>query len=101
MKKLFLFLFFSFTLNSFSQEEIIDLEKIKGTFQLEITTVNVEPISITKELLLKIDSLRSESNVTYLNIDSSRRIKIFSKNDLSLGKNKNIEDYVIVQSFKN
>jgi hypothetical protein len=100
MKKILLFLLVSFSLNSFSQEEIINVEQVKGTFQLEITNKNVDPISITTDLLLKIDSLRDESKVTYLNIDASRRIKIFSKNDLNLGKNKGIEDYVIVTSFK-
>jgi hypothetical protein len=84
----------------FSQEKINQTDIIKGTFQLEILKIDAEPVSITTELLLKIDSLREENKTTYLNLDTERRIKILSKKDLRLGLHKNIEDFVVVKSFE-
>ena len=101
MRKIcFVITFFSSVL-AFSQDKVKNLEIVKGTFQLEILKMDVEPVSISSELLEKIDDLRKESELTYLQIDNKRRIKIFSRRDLLAGKNKNIDEFVLVNSFKN
>ncbi|MCK6606829.1 MULTISPECIES: hypothetical protein [Flavobacterium] len=99
MKKICLIISFLSSVIAFSQDKVKNLEVVKGTFQLEILKMDVEPVSITSELLEKIDDLRKDSELVYLQIDDKRRIKIFSRQDLISGKNKNIEDYVVVNSF--
>mgnify|MGYP006141216351 FL=1 len=101
MKKICLIISFLSSVLAFSQDKVKNLEVVKGTFQLEILKMDVEPVSITSELLEKIDDLRKESELVYLQIDNQRRIKIFSRQDLMAGKNKNIEEFVLVDSFKN
>lgn len=101
MRKICLIISFLFSVMSFSQDKVKNLEVVKGTFQLEILKMDVEPVSITSELLEKIDELRKETEVVYLQIDEVRRIKIFSRRDIMTGKNKNIEEFVLVTSFKN
>lgn len=101
MKKICLIISFLFSVMTFSQDKVKNLEVVKGTFQLEILKLDVEPISITSELLQKIDELRKESELVYLQLDDSRRIKIFSRQELMAGKNKNIEEFILVDSFKN
>ena len=101
MKKICLIISFLGSVLAFSQDKVKNLEVVKGTFQLEIIKMDVEPVSITSELLEKIDDLRKESELVYLQIDNQRRIKIFSRQDLMAGKNKNIEEFVLVDSFKN
>lgn len=101
MKKICLIISFLSSVLAFSQDKVKNLEVVKGTFQLEILKMDVEPVSITSELLEKIDDLRKESELVYLQIDNQRRIKIFSRQDLMVGKNKNIEEFVLVDSFKN
>ena len=101
MKKICLIISFLSSVIAFSQDKVKNLEVVKGTFQLEILKMDVEPVSITSELLEKIDDLRKESELVYLQIDNQRRIKIFSRQDLMAGKNKNIEEFVLVDSFKN
>lgn len=101
MKKICLIISFLGSVLAFSQDKVKNLEVVKGTFQLEILKMDVEPVSITSELLEKIDDLRKESELVYLQIDNQRRIKIFSRQDLMAGKNKNIEEFVLVDSFKN
>lgn len=99
MTKICLIISFLCSVMAFSQDKVKNLEVVKGTFQLEILKMDVEPVSITSELLEKIDDLRKESELVYLQIDDKRRIKIFSRQDLIAGKNKNIEDFVVVNSF--
>lgn len=99
MKKICLIISFLCSVMAFSQDKVKNLEVVKGTFQLEILKMDVEPVSITSELLEKIEDLRKESELVYLQIDNQRRIKIFSRQDLISGKNKNIEDFVVVNSF--
>jgi hypothetical protein len=101
MKKICLIISFLSSVLVFSQDKVKNLEVVKGTFQLEILKMDAEPVSITSELLEKIDDLRKESELVYLQIDNQRRIKIFSRQDLMAGKNKNIEEFVLVDSFKN
>ncbi|HBD27100.1 hypothetical protein [Flavobacterium sp.] len=101
MRKICLIISFLFSVMAFSQDKVKNLEVVKGTFQLEILKMNVEPVSITSELLEKIDELRKETELVYLQIDEVRRIKIFSRQDIIAGKNKNIEEFVLVTSFKN
>lgn len=101
MKKICLIISFLSSVSAFSQDKVKNLEVVKGTFQLEILKTDVEPVSITSELLEKIDDLRKESELAYLQIDDKRRIKIFSRQDLIAGKNRNIEEFVLVDSFKN
>ncbi|WP_333807426.1 hypothetical protein [Flavobacterium sp.] len=101
MRKIYLIIFFLVSFFAFSQDKVKNLEEVKGTFQLEILKMNVEPISITSELLEKIYNLRKESETVYLQIDEFRRIKIFSRKDLLAEKNKNTDEYVLVNSFKN
>ena len=101
MRKICLIISFLFSIVAFSQDKVKNLEAVKGTFQLEILKMDVDPISITSELLEKIDNLRKESESVYPQLDESRRIKIFSRRDLVAGKNKNIEEFVLVNSFKN
>jgi hypothetical protein len=101
MKKICLIITFLSSVLVFSQDKVKNLEIVKGTFQLEILKMDVEPISITSELLEKIDDLRKESELVYLPVDNKRRIKIFSRQDLIEGKNKNIEQFILVDSFKN
>lgn len=101
MRKICLIIFLLFSFLAFSQDKVKNLEVVKGTFQLEILKMDVEPISITSELLEKIDDLRKESEVVYIQIDDKRRIKIFSRQDLIAGKNKNIKEFILVDSFKN
>lgn len=101
MKKICLIISFLFSVFSFSQDKVKNLEVVKGTFQLEILKMDAEPVSITSELLEKIDELRKETELVYLQIDDKTRIKIFSRQDLISGKNKNIEEFVLVTSFKN
>jgi len=101
MRKICLIISFLFSIVAFSQDKVKNLEAVKGTFQLEILKMDVDPISITSELLEKIDNFRKESESVYLQLDESRRIKIFSRRDLVAGKNKNIEEFVLVNSFKN
>lgn len=100
MRKICLIISFLFSVTVFSQDKVKNLELVKGTFQLEILKMDVEPISITTELLEKIDELRKETELVYLQIDEVRRIKIFSRQDIMAGKNKNIEEFVLVTSFK-
>lgn len=88
------------TVNNSVKEAKELLNEVKGTFQLEILKIDAEPVSITSELLKKIDELRKDSETAYLQIDEIRRIKIFSNQDLSSGKNKNIDEFVLVNSFK-
>lgn len=99
MTKICLIISFLCSVMAFSQDKVKNLEVVKGTFQLEILKMDVEPVSITSELLEKIEDLRKESELVYLQIDNQRRIKIFSRQDLISGKNKNIEDFVVVNSF--
>lgn len=99
MKKICLIISFLSSVIAFSQDKVKNLEVVKGTFQLEILKMDVEPVSITSELLEKIDDLRKDSELVYLQIDDKRRIKIFSRQDLISEKNKNIEDFVVVNSF--
>lgn len=99
MKKICLIISFLFSIVTFSQDKVKNLEEVKGTFQLEILKMDVEPVSITSELLEKIDDSRKDSELVYLQIDNNRRIKIFSRQDLILGKNKNIEEFILVDSF--
>lgn len=99
MKKVCLIISFLFSIVTFSQDKVKNLEEVKGTFQLEILKMDVEPVSITSELLEKIDDSRKDSELVYLQIDNNRRIKIFSRQDLILGKNKNIEEFILVDSF--
>ncbi|MCW1147104.1 hypothetical protein [Flavobacterium lacisediminis] len=101
MKKICLIISFLFSVMSFSQDKVKNLEDAKGTFQLEILKMDVEPVSITSELLEKIHDLRKDFELAYIQIDDMRRIKIFSREDLKKGKNKNIEEFVLVTSFKN
>jgi hypothetical protein len=101
MRKICLVISFLFSVIAFSQDKVKNLDVVKGTFQLEILKIDVEPISITSELLEKIDELRKETELVYLQIDEVRRIKIFSRQDIIAGKNKNIDEFVLVTSFKN
>jgi hypothetical protein len=101
MRKICLIISLLFSFLAFSQDKVKNLEVVKGTFQLEILKMDVEPVSITSELLEKIDDMRKESESVYLQLDESRRIKIFSRRDLAIGKNKNIEEFILVDSFKN
>lgn len=101
MRKICLIISLLFSFLSFSQDKVKNLEVVKGTFQLEILKMDVEPVSITSELLEKIDNLRKQSESVYLQLDEYRRIKIFSHRDLVAGKNKNIEEFILVNSFKN
>ncbi len=101
MRKIGLVISFLFSVIAFSQDKVKNLDVVKGTFQLEILKIDVEPISITSELLEKIDELRKETELVYLQIDEVRRIKIFSRQDIIAGKNKNIDEFVLVTSFKN
>ena len=66
MKKICLIISFLSSVLAFSQDKVKNLEVVKGTFQLEILKMDVEPVSITSELLEKIDDLRKEYARDYI-----------------------------------
>lgn len=75
-------------------------EELKGTYQIEFLKGEETPISITLEIVEKIDKARKESEETFFYVNDKCRVKVFAKKELENLKKFPKEEFIIVNSFK-
>ena len=108
MKAVFYPLFFTFVLISnfsFAQtnaradqkSESVKRSAKTGTYQIIFKSKDATPVSITEELLQKIESSRDEKKITYLYYENYS-IKILSLALINDPKFKPIEEYIVIES---
>lgn len=88
-----------------SQKEIQETKsslEIKKTIQiLFLASEKADPIALTVDLIKKIESLRQENEITYLDINKGCKIKILPKNTINQMNFKPLEEYIVVEKFEN
>lgn len=76
--------------------------EIEGTIQVEfLTSEENKAFALTTDIIQKIDQIRSDDKITFLEITKGCRVKIFPRNMIRQENFKINEDYVIVNEFKN
>jgi len=113
MKKTILCIFCAFFLASLDLKSQINipLKEVQATkYSLEVKkTIQIlflvseksDPIALTVDLINKIESLRQENEITYLDIDKGCKIKILPKSTINQINFKPLEDYIFVEKFEN
>lgn len=82
--------------------EIPSLAETKRTIQVVfLSSEKDNPVALTGDLIDKIENLRDENKITYLEINQGCRIKILPKNITSQKDFKPMEEYIIVNKFEN
>jgi hypothetical protein len=97
------FLFLAFGFISTAQEakekqSIPPALEMKGTYQVQFLKDDSHPISITQELLEKIEQKRDKDLITYLSVNPTCRIKILPRQKAADFK---MEEYIVLESFRN
>ena len=98
-----LFLLVALAFNLPAQEarekhKIMNASDLKGTYQVQFLKGHDTPMSITIELLEKIEAKREESATSYLTLSDNCRIKILPRNS---GADLKMEEYVVLDKFNN
>lgn len=113
MKKTIVFIFCAFFLAKLDlksqinitlkqEQEIKHSLDVKKTIQiLFLASEKSDPIALTVDLINKIESLRQENEITYLDIDKGCKIKILPKSTINQINFKPLEDYIVVEKFEN
>lgn len=87
-----------------SQKEIQETKssfEIKKTIQiLFLSSEKADPIALTVDLIKQIEGLRSENEITYLDINKGCKIKILPKSMINQMNFKPLEEYIIVEKFE-
>lgn len=100
MKHVIIALLF-FPLSVFAQEKALSKENLRGTYQIEFLKTATNPIAVSAQLMEKIETVRKETEVSYVAVNEHCRIKVFPKNALSDFNVKELEESVIVEKFDN
>jgi len=73
--------------------------QMKGTYQVEFLKSDKSMmVSITEELLTRIDEKRDAVKTTYLSVSETCRVKILSKKDMYTARFT--EEYSVVENFQ-
>ncbi|MBC7696327.1 MAG: hypothetical protein H7141_12875 [Burkholderiales bacterium] len=80
----------------------ISPSEFKKTIQfMFLASEQNNPIGLTIDLINKIENLRQEDKITYLDVNQGCKIKILAKNLIYQKNFVPLEEYVVVEKFSN